>query len=217
MPVPVLYRDRFLCVCEKPVGMSSESPGLPEQICKQTGKKAYPVHRLDQGTGGLVILAFSPAACTAVQELFQQNLVCKEYLSVVSGRPSEDSGCFTDYLFHDKRQNKSYVVTQLRKGVKEAKCEWTLLHSVNYEDRKLSLIRVVLHTGRTHQIRVQFASRGFPLAGDRKYGSRIKAGAISLWSWHTTFRHPLIPDYVVDIYAPPPSGFPWDLFSDCTL
>ena len=212
MHVHMLYQDHYICICEKPVGISSESPGLPEIIKEQTGRTAYPVHRLDQGTGGAMILAFTPDSCTSMQRLFQQNLVRKEYLAVISGYLTEKNGLYRDYLFHDKKQNKSYVVSQLRKGVKDASCEWTVLQSVVSEGQELSLVRIVLHTGRTHQIRVQFASRGFPLVGDRKYGSRIKAEAPALWSYHLKFRNPEIADSEINVSALPPLSFPWNQF-----
>ena len=215
MPVRILYRDPYMLLCEKTVGLSSESPGLPEIISDQTGQKVFPVHRLDQGTGGVMVFALSPNSCSALQSLFQQDLICKEYLAVVSGRPSEDTGNFLDYLFHDRKKNKSYVVDLQRKGVKEARCRWTVLQSVPFEGQVLSLVRVGLHTGRTHQIRIQFASRGFPLVGDGKYGSRMKAVSPALWSCRLSFPHPYINGYSVNISSFPPDSFPWTLF-DCS-
>ena len=217
MEIPVLYSDNHLTVCEKPVGVSSESPGLPDLVSEQTGRKTFPVHRLDAGTGGAVILAFSAAACAAAQKLFQQDLVLKEYLAVVSGIPESCSGRFEDLLFHDRNRNKTYVVDRMRGGVKKAICEWTLLETAAAGEETLSLIRVRLHTGRTHQIRAQFASRGFPLAGDRRYGSRIKADAPALWAARVSFPHPLIKDRVVDALSTPPSVFPWTLFPSLDL
>ena len=212
MPVHILYADDFFCVCEKPVGVSSESSGMPELIRRQTGKKTYPVHRLDQGTGGILILAFSSESCSSLQHLLQQDLVRKEYLAVVPGRLSDNAGVYRDLLYHDKMQNKTFVVSCYRKGVKEASCEWNALQSAGSEDTEFSLVKVILHTGRTHQIRVQFASRGFPLAGDRKYGSRIKLGSPALWSYRVRFPHPFIQDRDMDISVLPPESFPWNLF-----
>ena len=146
MPVPILFRDQWLIVCEKPVGISSESPGLPDLLREELGRKVWPVHRLDQGTGGVSVLALSSAACTAVQRLFQQNLVEKEYCAVLTGRPETESGIFEDLLFYDRRTHKSYVVSQARKGVKQARCAWTLCGTVMEKDQALSLVRVFLHT-----------------------------------------------------------------------
>ena len=120
----ILYRDASLIVCEKPVGVSSESPGLPELLGEQAGAKVWPVHRLDRGTGGVMVFALSAAGCASLQRLFQGSEVSKEYLAVVCGCPGESSGCWQDLLWHDKTRNKTYVVRRMRNGVKEALCEW---------------------------------------------------------------------------------------------
>lgn len=214
MKINVLYQDNFLLICEKPVGIPSESPGLPDLVYAQTGINPFPVHRLDQGTGGVCILACSAEICAQVQMFFQQGLIRKEYIAVVSGKPAEVSGRYEDLLFHDRKQNKTYIVNRLRAGVKKAVCEWQLDKTVSYNDQMLSLVRVFLHTGRTHQIRVQFGSRGFPLVGDRKYGSRIKANAPALWAGSVCFPHPVFRDQTVRISATPESVFPWSLFPE---
>ncbi len=213
MEISLLYTDPSLIVCVKPVGISSESPGLPDLIAEQCGCKALPVHRLDQGTGGVIVLARSSAACTSMQRLFQDNMVKKEYLAVISGCPEENDGVFTDLLWHDRLKNKSFVVDRLRAGVKEASCAWKLLNSTLYDGQKIALIRVVLHTGRTHQIRVQLGSRGFPLVGDRKYGSRMPAKTFSLWASAISFPHPEQKNVSVSVTSLPPDLFPWNLFN----
>jgi len=210
--IPVLYSDRWLVVCEKPVGVSSESPGLPNLLSAQLQGNFFPVHRLDQSTGGVCILARSAETCAALQQLFLQALVSKEYTAVISGRPDEDEGVFEDLLFHDRRINKTYIVKQKRGGVKAASCAWRVLDSVTSDGQILSLMRVTLHTGRTHQIRVQFASRGYPLVGDRRYGSRIKTGAPSLWARSISFPHPFAGNDVVSFCSSPPGVFPWNCF-----
>ncbi len=217
MEIPVLYSDEHLLVCEKPVGVSSESPGLPDLVSEQSGRKTFPVHRLDAGTGGAVILAFSAPACAAMQKLFRQDLVLKEYLAVVCGRPESVSGRYEDLLFHDRNRNKTYVVDRMRGGVKKASCEWTLLETAASGEEILSLVRVRLHTGCTHQIRAQFASRGLPLAGDRRYGSQIKADAPALWAARVSFPHPLIKGRGVEVSSLPPPVFPWSLFPSLSL
>ena len=216
MEIRVLYADTSLMVFEKPVGVSSESPGLPELAAEQFGKQFWPVHRLDQGTGGAIVLACSAVSCTSLQRLFQQNLVEKTYLAAVSDCPPEKTGCYTDLLWHDRTKNKSFIVSRRRASVKEASCSWEVLATAKYDGQAVSLIRVRLHTGRTHQIRVQFGSRGFPLIGDRKYGSRIPALSPSLWSAEITFPHPDGKSGAVSVSSAPPSVFPWNLF-DCSL
>jgi 23S rRNA pseudouridine1911/1915/1917 synthase len=212
MPVRIRYMDNYLIICEKPVGISSESPGLPDLLLEQTGKKVFPVHRLDRSTGGLIISAFSPDSCSSMQRLFQLDQIEKEYLAVVSGKPSEMAGFYHDLLYHDKRQNKTYIVKNIRKGVKDALCEWNILQTVPFEKSTLSLIKVMLHSGRTHQIRVQFGSRRMPLVGDRKYGSRISSDAPALWSCSIRFSHPCAIGQTVAVSSFPPSVFPWNLF-----
>lgn len=210
--IPVLYRDDTLLVCEKPVGVSSESPGLPDLLCEQEGGPLFPVHRLDRTTGGACVLARGPQACAALQRLFLQDRVAKEYLAAVSGVPDAASGTYTDLLYHDPRANKTFVADSRRKGVREASCDWTVLETADDASGKITLVRVSLHSGRTHQIRVQFASRRMPLIGDRRYGSRIKAPVPALWSVRICFPHPLT-GKTVDVSSAPPDRFPWSCFS----
>ncbi len=212
MSLPILFKDDSLVVCLKPVGISSESPGLPDLIREQEGYPVFPVHRLDQTTGGVCVLARSSSVCTEMQRLFQQDQVIKEYLAVISGRPDIDSGLFFDLLYHDQRTNKTFVVDKMRKGVKEATCEWFVLETVESSEGRISLILVRLHSGRTHQIRIQFASRKMPLVGDRRYGSRIRAPIPALWSARICFPHPLT-DQTIDVSSLPPDCFPWSGFS----
>ena len=209
----ILYRDDSLIVCEKPVGVSSESPGLPELIAGEAGARVWPVHRLDLGTGGVMVFAFSAGCCASLQRLFQGNEVSKEYLAVICGCPDESSGCMKDLLWHDRTRNKTYVVDRMRKGVKEALCEWETVSSVTLDGQALTLVRVRLHTGRTHQIRVQFASRGYPLAGDRKYGAPVRADTVALWASGISFPHPDRKSGAVSVRSAPPDVFPWKLFS----
>lgn len=210
--IPLLYCDDSLVICDKPAGVSSESPGLPDLVREQEGFSVFPVHRLDRTTGGVCVLARSSSACAEMQRLFHQNHVIKEYLAVISGVPETDSGLFSDLLYHDQRMNKTYVVDKMRKGVKEASCEWSTLQTVDSPEGRLTLVRVRLHSGRTHQIRIQFASRKLPLVGDCRYGSRIKAAAPALWSERICFPHPLDKDQKIDVSSLPPDGFPWSLF-----
>lgn len=212
--IRILYSDPQMLICEKPVGVSSESPGLPDLVNEQTGLKTYPVHRLDQGTGGVCILALSPRMCSALQSIFRNDMVLKDYFAVVSGRPENDCGQYNDLLFHDRRQNKTFIARQMRKGVKEASCDWSVVRSVVLDEQTLSLVHVRLHTGRTHQIRVQFASRGFPLAGDKKYGSRIKGKNPALWAGCISLPHPDQPGLSICASSRPPAVFPWDCFPD---
>ena len=217
MDIQFLYVDNDLVVCSKPVGVSSESPGLPDLVRESLNRSVYPVHRLDQTTGGACVLALSPAVCTQMQKQFTQDLVKKEYLAIIAGSPDSENGTYNDLLFHDKRVNKTFVVYRQRKGVKEASCDWKHIRSVTDGDQLLSLMRVSLHTGRTHQIRVQFSSRGYPLVGDKKYGSRLKAKSPSLWACRIVFDHPVIKGKSVDAISVPPDCYPWNLFLPVSL
>lgn len=213
--IRLLYADEALVICDKPVGVSSESPGLPDLVREQEGFAVYPVHRLDRTTGGVCVLARSAAVCAKMQQLFQQDCVVKEYLAVVFGAPKTDFGSFFDLLYHDQRSNKTFVVDKPRKDVKEAFCEWQVIDETGSEEApgsRMSLVRVRLHSGRTHQIRVQFASRKMPLVGDRRYGSRIKAPVPALWAARIAFPHPVHPQETVNVSSLPPEVFPWTCF-----
>ena len=116
-----------------------------------------------------------------------------------------------DLLYNDAARNKSFVVTRPRRGVKEALLDYELLASKEYGSLTLSALRIALHTGRSHQIRVQFASRGMPLVGDGRYGSAIRGCPLALWSERLRFAHPVTGEEMC-FSAAPPGGFPWDLF-----
>ena len=212
MDLQLLYQDDSLIICEKPVGISSESPGIPDLLREQLGYYVFPVHRLDKTTGGVCVLARTNAACTKMQRLLQQGTVNKEYLAVISGVPETDSGTFIDFLYHDQKTNKTFVVKKPRRGVREAICEWTVLESIKLPEYIITLVRIRLHSGRTHQIRIQFASRKMSLVGDRRYGNRINASAPALWSSRICFPHPLSENKTIEAVSLPPDEFPWFCF-----
>ena len=175
-----LYTDKDLAICVKPVGLDSEHQ-LPEKIKEQLGGEVFPIHRLDANVGGLMVYARTKTAAAALSKAIQDGSLIKEYVALVHGQPPE-SGDWQDLLFKDSRKNKVFVVKKQRSGVKPARLEFTRLTA-----GETSLMRIRLHTGRSHQIRVQFSSRGFPLVGDHKYGSRAKETAPMLWSCALTF------------------------------
>lgn len=175
-----LYTDREIAVIVKPVGMDSEQE-VPAAIAAALGGEVYPIHRLDKNVGGCMVYARTKAAAAALSRAVQSGDMVKEYVALVHGTPPEQ-GDWQDLLWKDSVKNKVFVVKRERKGVKPARLEFTCLRAGDP-----SLVRIRLHTGRSHQIRVQFASRGFPLVGDHKYGSRDAAKEPMLFSCALTF------------------------------
>ena len=176
----ILYSDRDLAVIVKPLGMDSEHQ-VPEALRQVLGGEIFPIHRLDLNVGGVMVYARTRFAAAALSKAVQDGALVKEYRAMVHGTPPE-SGVWEDFLFKDSRKNKVFVVKKERKGVKKASLEFRRL-----TDASPALVHIRLHTGRSHQIRVQFASRGFPLIGDHKYGSKDEATAPMLFSCCLTF------------------------------
>ena len=192
----ILYRDRDLTVCVKPPQLLSEQTpdrrGLADLIAAENGGYVGVIHRLDRGVGGVMVYAKSPTAAAKLSAAVQAKELRKEYLAVVRGTPLPESGEMRDLLFHDRRQNKTFVVERQRAGVKEALLEYdTIEHITTARGEECSLVHVLLHTGRTHQIRVQFASRGHSLLGDGKYGARGDNRQIALFATRLAFSHPV--------------------------
>lgn len=176
----ILFSDESIAVCVKPVGLDSEK-GVPEALCAQLGGQVYPLHRLDQNVGGVMVYARNQKTAALLSRAIQDGTMVKEYVALVHGTLPE-TGDWEDLLFKDSRKNKVFVVKKQRAGVKAARLVFTRLRAA---DPALVLVR--LYTGRSHQIRVQFASRGFPLVGDHKYGSRASETAPRLFSCRITF------------------------------
>ena len=176
----ILFSDREIAVCIKPVGLDSESQ-VPDALKQQLGGEIFTLHRLDKNVGGVMVYARTKQAAAKFSRMIQEGQLVKEYVACVHGTPPE-SGDWEDLLFKDSRKNKVFVVKKQRAGVKAARLEFTR-HSAG----DTSLVRIRLHTGRSHQIRVQFASRGFSLVGDHKYGSRDAATAPLLYSCRISF------------------------------
>lgn len=213
----VLYEDRSLVLCVKPVGVLSEdSPQgacMPQLLRDRYWSLHQPdyiatVHRLDKITGGLMVFSRDKSVTGKLIAAVAEHRVEKEYLAVLRGHPEAREGELTDLLFRDAAKNKSYVVKRMRKGVREARLSYRVLA----ETEDLTLVRVRLHTGRTHQIRVQFSSRGLPLLGDIRYGSKDPRCTAALWSYRLALPHPRTGEKI-DITQPPPHRYPWDLFS----
>ena len=195
--IEIIYKDGDVAVCIKPHGVACEAADgrecMPTLIADALGDKdryVGTVHRLDTVTGGLMLYSLNPKTAGRLSESIAARETEKEYLAVVHGRPEEPSGELHDLLFRDAQKNRSYVVDRMRRGVKEAILSYRLLETKETAYGPLSLIRVRLTTGRTHQIRAQFSSRSMPLFGDGKYGSRANAKSVALFATRLAFPHP---------------------------
>lgn len=191
----ILYEDSSVIVCIKPRGILSQADknggeSMITRLSEHTGGEIYPVHRLDKETGGVMVYAKTKKAAAKLSRDISEHRFYKEYLALVHGVPEENSGTLCDLLFHDRAKNKSYVVKRERAGVKKAELYYEVLETKEKDGEKYSLLRVVLHTGRTHQIRVQLAHRKMPLSGDRKYGAKDAFENLGLLSAKLKFTHP---------------------------
>ena len=188
----ILYEDKDLIVCIKERGILSQEGKEGERtmlslLSAYTGGEIYPVHRLDKEVGGVMVFARNQKTAAFLSSQVTDRTMEKEYITVVEGSPDEKDGTMEDLLFFDRSKNKSFTVKKERRGVKKA----LLSYKVLAEKDGLSLVRVKLHTGRTHQIRVQFSSRKMPIVGDRRYGSKCASNIIALWSCCISFNHPV--------------------------
>lgn len=213
----IRYEDKFLLLCVKPVGVLSEDSdsgaSMPRLLRAHYAARQQPdyiatVHRLDKITGGLMVFSRRKDVTGKLIAAVAEHRVEKEYLAVLRGHPAEQEAELMDLLFRDAAKNKSYVVKRMRKGVREARLSYRVLA----QTEELTLVRVRLHTGRTHQIRVQFSSRGLPLLGDIRYGSKDPHCTAALWSYRLALTHPLT-HKEIDITQPPPHQYPWTLFT----
>ncbi len=210
----VLYADNAVVVVVKPRGVLSEDAGegsLPALLAPRYGT-VFPVHRLDRVVGGVMVYARTKAAAATLSRAVTENRLKKEYTAVLEGSPSAETGELRDLLFKDSKQNKSFVVGSPRRGAREAVLTYQTLGQTTHEGKTLTRVSVLLETGRSHQIRVQFASRKTPLVGDGKYGARIKAVAPALFATGLSFPHPKT-GKVLSFAAPTPTDFPWSLFT----
>ena len=179
----VLYEDAAILVCVKPEGILSQAAQGGEEsmvslLEAQTGGAIYPVHRLDRAVGGVMVYARTKAAAAALSKQVADRKMEKTYCALIHGAMDPPAGTMEDWLFKDSRTNKVFVVKRERKGVRRAKLRYETLACRG--DR--TLVSVFLDTGRTHQIRVQFASRQHPLVGDARYGAKDGEKRLHLWA-----------------------------------
>jgi len=192
--IEILYEDASVVVCIKSHGTVSESIdgssiSLPNIIMKERGyKELYTVHRLDKDVGGLIVYAQNATAAAELSKQILDGTLKKEYVATVEGKFEEHHKKLIDLLYFDRKKNKSYVVDRERHGVKRAELNCEL---ISYDkENDLSTVKIELITGRTHQIRVQFASRKHPVLGDKKYGSKHSVKPIRLYSSSLSFVSP---------------------------
>lgn len=210
--VEVLYKDQDILVCVKPprVLSTDEPGGLPELLRQFLGDPKADirtVHRLDRVVSGLMVLARNPGAASELSRQIREGIFQKTYYAVVHGVPKENEGTLEDLLGRDKARRMTFVATEPGKDIQKASLSYRVLSTVE----GLSKVEIRLHTGRTHQIRVQFASRGMPLVGERKYSTLNDPCEIALYSRQLGFNHPGTGEWL-EFRHDPPEGFPWDLF-----
>ncbi|MGN1030615.1 MAG: RluA family pseudouridine synthase [Butyricicoccaceae bacterium] len=211
----ILYQDNRILVCIKPAGiLSTDEPGgMPGLLRAQLGDPhacVRTVHRLDRVVGGVMVLARSREAARRLSDDIRSRRFEKEYLAAVHGRPEPECGTFHDLLLRSKPERKTYVVYEPGKDVQNAVLDYRTLSSCE----GISLVKIRLKTGRTHQIRAQFSAHGYPLVGDHKYGAPDQGGhAIALWSCRLAFEHPQTEE-PVSFTALPPQQYPWTLFPE---
>ena len=208
----ILYRDPDIIVCIKPnrVLSTDEPGGLPELLREALGNPqadVRTVHRLDRVVGGLMVLARNKKAASELSRQVREDGFQKEYVAVLHGGPAEDQGTLRDLLLRNKQERKTYVAEEPGKDVQEAILNYRVL------GRKdgLTKVSIQLITGRTHQIRAQFSSRGWPLVGDRKYSLLEDNCEIALWSYGISFTHPKTGEKMA-FQQEPPETDPWTRF-----
>ncbi len=207
----LIYSDEHIVVCVKPprVISTDEPGGMPELVRLALGdasEDVRTVHRLDRVVSGLMVLARSASAAAELSRQIREDQFKKEYLAIIHGCPDSPAGTLQDLLLRDKRERKTYLVSEPVKGVQEAILHYQVVNRV----KNLSRVKIQLVTGRTHQIRAQFSGHGFPLVGDRKYSLLEDNCEIALWSHRLAFSHPVTGKYL-EFCLEPPNDYPWNV------
>ena len=207
----IIYQDKDLIVCVKPprVLSTDEPGGVPDLVRQELGDpnaNVRTVHRLDRTVSGLMVLARRSKAASELSRQIREGEFQKEYVAVIHGDPGEDQGQLRDLLLRNKQERKTYIVQEPGKDVQEAILDYRVLN----RNQGLTRVRIRLHTGRTHQIRVQFSGRGMPLVGDGNYGRPEDDCNIALWSYRLAFRHPYSGE-PMEFILEPPKDYPWSI------
>ena len=205
----ILYADQDILVCIKPARvLSTDEPGgLPSLVRTALGDEkadVRTVHRLDRVVSGVMVLARNAKAASELSRQIREDVFEKEYLAVVHGKPETTNGTLTDLLYRDKARKMTMVASEPAKGVQEAILDYEVVNN----SQNMSRVKILLRTGRTHQIRVQFSSRNMPLVGERKYCTLEDPCEIALWSHRIAFTHPRTGEQVT-FTKEPPKIYPW--------
>lgn len=224
MDIPIIYEDNHLLIVEKPVNVPVQQDRSKDKdllsLLKQDIKVRFNkpgnvylglVHRLDRPVGGVMVFAKTSKAASRLSDVIRRQDFGKKYLAIVRGAPKKREDTLTNYLVKDRRKNIVYTTSVKNKDAKKAVLDY---HVLGQKDG-LSLISIQLHTGRPHQIRVQFAEIGCPLYGDQKYGQHVNQPGeqIALWSASISFEHPTKKDRL-EFTSKPPKEYPWIMWSD---
>ena len=222
MNIPILYEDNHLLIVEKPVNIPVQEDQSGDNdllsYLKQDLKERYQkpgnvylglVHRLDRPVGGAIVFAKTSKAASRMADLLRKQEIKRTYYGVVRGEVKTNEQRLMNYLWKDRKKNEVYVVNRENKDAKKAILDYKVIG----REKELSLLKVHLQTGRSHQIRVQLQHMGHPLYGDQKYGSRVnKSGEqIALWAYSLGFVHPVKKEWV-EVVSTPPVQFPWNAF-----
>ena len=222
MRIPILYEDNHLLIVEKPVNIPVQGDNTGDKdlltILKEDLKVRYQkpgdvylglVHRLDRPVGGVIVFAKTSKAASRMSDVIRRQAMERKYFTVVRGNPTRNRAVLVHHLMKNKQKNKVYAVSPSHKGAKEASLEYVKVA----DNERHSLLSVELHTGRSHQIRVQLSREGTPIYGDQKYGQDVNLPGqqIALWAYSLRFEHPVKKE-MIEVECPPPSEYPWDLF-----
>ena len=227
MNLKVIYEDNHIIVVEKPPNIPSQGDKTEDTdmltIIKEYLKEKYNkpgnvylglVHRLDRPVGGVMIFAKTSKAASRLSNQVREKVFKKEYLAIVDGKPDKNKGTLENYLLKNEKTNTSKIVKENTPGSKYAKLEYEVLKY--NEEIDLSLLKILLHTGRHHQIRVQLAGMGHSICGDQKYGTRGRGKQISLWAYKLTIEHPITKESMTFTDIPEPIG-PWVMIKDFNI
>lgn len=224
MNIHILYENNHLLVVEKPVNIPVQQDRTNDKdlltILKEDIKIRYNkpgkvylglVHRLDRPVGGAIVFAKTSKAASRLSNALRKREIDRKYLAIVRGVPNESSGTLTHYLRKDRQKNIVHAVSKSTKDAKKAILDYQVIASTD----NLSLLSVQLHTGRSHQIRVQLATAGFPLFGDQKYGRNVNRPGeqIALWAHKLSFPHTTTKE-TINCTSTPPNNHPWRLFQE---